>query len=228
VDFPEVTVCKLPTAAETKRERLPDPRTGQAYYDLEGQCYATGWMPSLAYQRHQCSIKWKGNAQERWAKKSWQAAQDAWANGLTVIKAIGYDCGTADLKRGRFCAKHEPTLYDYCYPLRWFGWAREDCIEIIKSEGLPVPPKSCCVFCPAMTAPELRQLAWDEPHNLLRAIAIEDHVKAVGKSELNGLWVRMGGKDRPTDTWREFAETEGLLEIAERRMAEQQQLEEVA
>jgi len=36
--------------------------------------------------------------------------------------------------------------YDVFYPLKDFGMDRKACIDLIKSVGLPVPPKSCCFF----------------------------------------------------------------------------------
>lgn len=256
-DFPEVTVVRY----EPSAKRAIDPRTGRMYDDFEGKLLATKQLPSLSYKGHSCSITWKQDAIHRWAKGwkprtknstatpmlGWKPALDAWAKDLNVIKAIGYDCGVADMKRGSFAQKHEPKLYDYAYPLRWWGWTREDCQRVIAEAGLPVPPKSSCYFCPAMKAWEIRDLAETDPDLLLRAIALEDRAMAEGEAvyqkaredgvdprgkpfdeaktervRRGGLWTLMRpSKDCPT-SWREFCEREGLLELArasERRTA---------
>ena len=256
VDFPEVTIVKYQPSAK----RAIDPRSGEQYETFEGKLLATRQLPSLSYKGHSCSITWKQDAQHRymkgWAPRTkgstampqpgWKPALDAWARGDVVIKAIGYDCSAADMKRGNFAQKHEPKVYDYAYPLRWWGWTRDDCKRVIAEVGLPVPPKSSCTFCPAMKAFEVRELATDDPQALLDAIAIEDRAKAEGeriyaeakaagvdqrgkafdekKTESvrrGGLWTLMRpSKDCPT-SWREFCEAEGLLQLAEVTLAKE-------
>ena len=229
IGFPTVTVVRYET---TDRSGI-DPRTGRTYQDLEGQCHSTGRLPSLAYGsgKHSCSIKWKAEAQDRFLK-TWKPAIDAWANGRQVIKAIFYDCSAADMKRGTFSTTYQADRYVYAYPLRWFGWVREDCKAAIRAAGLPVPPKSSCFFCPAMKAQELRDLAVTEPAQFVRAIELEDVAKFAaeirialgGKAstvELGGLWTLMRpSKNEPT-SWRVFAEHEGLLAQALQALADQ-------
>lgn len=48
------------------------------------------------------------------------------------------------------------------YPLIEASISREQCIEIIKADGYPIPPKSGCYFCP-FTPPE--QWIWLRDHN---------------------------------------------------------------
>lgn len=76
VGFPEISICHYPTAEETGRSRKIDPRTGQPYTTLEGQCWAQGNLPSMAYGNGKCSIKWKGDAQLKWLE-SWTPAVEA-------------------------------------------------------------------------------------------------------------------------------------------------------
>lgn len=215
VGFPQVQVVRYQT---TSRSRV-DPRTGSSYQDLAGQCWATGHLPSLAYGGKTCSIKWKAQPQERYLK-SWAPATDAWDRGQIVVKLIGYDAGPADSRRGAFCTNYEPKLYDWLYPLQEWGWDRDRCKREIAAEGLPVPKKSSCTFCPAMKPEELRELALEEPQALLAAIDLEDNARESGKLKggILGLW-RKGTKTRPA-TWRTFAEDEGLIELAHRRAAE--------
>lgn len=230
VGFPEVSICTYPTAAETKCSRKIDPRTGEPYTDLEGQCWAQGNLPSLAYGSGKCSIKWKGDAQLRWLK-AWPVAKQAWADGKTVVKVIGYDCGTADMKRGTKCQSWEPELFNWAYPLRWWGWSREECEEQIADAGLPVPMKSSCIFCPAMKPAEVRWLAENEPHNLQRVLDLEAQSMAAAEAnpytsggklkniELGGLWTRISpGKEYP-NSWRVFCEQEGLTPLLETQEA---------
>lgn len=227
VGFPTVTICRYPSQAQTGRSRKIDPRTGVGYENLEGQLLATGRLPGLAYPgSHSCSIKWKGQVQDRHFMRTWAPAIEAWANGRTVIKAMGYDCGAADLKRGGVCAKHEPKLYDWAYCLRWWGWVRDDCKRVILEAGLPVPPKSSCTYCPAMKPDEVRSLATTDPEALLAAIDLEDsawlHNRFLRRDsivEAAGLWFKRPNKSVP-HSWKAFAESEGLVAQANQALAD--------
>jgi hypothetical protein len=210
VGFPEVTVVRY----ETTSRSSADPRTGEPYQDLEGQCLATRQFPSIAFrQNHSCSIKWKQVPQDRYLK-AFGPCVDAWDRGLPVIKAIGYDCGE---KRGSYADSASEGRYVFAYSLRWWGWDREGCQAAIAAEGLPVPPKSSCFFCPAMKAWELEELAETDPDLFKRALELEAQAKVEngGKVRLEGLWACMKPtKDAPA-SWAEFAREKGLLEKME-------------
>src|SRR3546814_10582633 len=78
-----------------------------------------------------------------------------------VIKLIGYDASPADSRLYAHREGHVDPRYDYCYPLRDWGWDRHQCTARIKAEGLPVPVKSSCFFCAAMKPHEVQTLpAW--------------------------------------------------------------------
>jgi hypothetical protein len=72
------------------------------------------------------------------------------------------------------CGRAVRELYDYWYPLAedW-GLDRDGCKRVIRAAGLPVPPKSACVFCPASKPWEIDWLADHHPDLLERALAIE-------------------------------------------------------
>ena len=44
------------------------------------------------------------------------------------------------------------------YPLVDMRWTRADCLKWLDSKGLPIPPKSSCVFCPYKSVDSWRQL----------------------------------------------------------------------
>lgn len=66
------------------------------------------------------------------------------------------------------------------YPLLARDLTRADCLQIIRSEGLPLPPRSACYFCPFHTAEEWRRLARTDPDLFARACALEDKLHARG------------------------------------------------
>lgn len=151
------------------------------YVDLEGNCLDNETLPSLAFGLHSCSLKWKITPQDQFVRgvlrgpnkrHGWQPALEAWARGQKPIKLIGYDNGPADIRR-RKRAPSENDEYRFVYPLQHLGWDRKDCIKAIVEEGLEVPLKSACFFCPASKKFELWWLAGAHPELFLRALTIE-------------------------------------------------------
>lgn len=173
VGFPTITVVRY------KPTRAP-------YTTLEGKCFANETLPSLAFGRHSCSIVFKAQPQDRYIA-AWQSAIDAWAVGLKVIRAIGYDDGEQDCRRrakaDRAVAKKtdqdhlDARRYDYWYPLQDWGIDRMDCLCLISGAGLPTPMKSACWFCPASKKSEIVWLRDHHPVLFWRAVAMEDRAR---------------------------------------------------
>ncbi len=153
VGFPEVTTVKyVPPIAP--------------YTSLEGECQKNGTLPSLAFGMKACSSKWKVKPQEKWLK----------AHGIHErIHAIGLDDSPADRTRKvTYAGKgSQDEAVTFWYPLQEWGIDRAKCVEIIKAEGLPVPIKSCCFFCPAMKKIEIQEQAHTYPDLHRRALEME-------------------------------------------------------
>lgn len=60
------------------------------------------------------------------------------------------------------------------YPLLDLGIRRADCPRIIRSAGLPVPPKSACWFCPFHRPSTWADMRRDEPELFEKAADLED------------------------------------------------------
>lgn len=176
--FPDLIVVRR------RGVRVPD-------QSLEDQCLRTGTLPSLAYGGKSCSLKWKVAPQDRFCNH-WEPALRCWRSGHRVIKAIGYDAGPSD---GRRIKEFRDPKYCFWYPLREFELDRAACIDLIQSEGLPVPCKSACFFCPATKRPELIQLHRRHPDLLERALAIE-HKAMPNLRSVQGL-----GRNFAWTTW---------------------------
>lgn len=63
------------------------------------------------------------------------------------------------------------------YPLIDRMLSRKDCIKIIQSAGLPVPPKSSCFFCPYHSPAEWMRLRREEPELFERAVEIDKRIR---------------------------------------------------
>lgn len=162
------------------------------YSTLEGNCISNSTLPSLAFGRKSCSLKWKKAPQDKYIDH-WPPAERTWAAGDRVLKAIGYDAGPKDAKRAWDLA--DDDKYVYWYPLRGWEWDREVCEREIARAGLPVPPKSACFFCPSTQPHELLELADTSPELARRIVAME--AKALPNlQQIEGLW-RKATKKRP-------------------------------
>ena len=178
------------------------------YRDLTESLLTNGCLPSIAFGRHSCSLKYKAAPQEAFIKV-WQPAIEAWVQGKKVIRYIGYDASPRDGQRYAHAKTIDDPLFDNRYPLREWGWHRTDCANRIIEAGLPVPPKSSCVFCTAMKPDEVRNLSTE----WLRTIVLIEARAAPRLKTVEGLW-RKSTRTRP-GRMTDFIRDEGLLDSAE-------------
>jgi hypothetical protein len=167
--FPPVITCKKAT--------LP----GTDYDDLAGNCTSNETLPSLAFGMKSCSIKWKQGPQDQHVRGCKRGPNkcdphplwiDCQERGIKPVKLIGYDAGPADQRRAARLMASD-AHFQYRYPLQQLGMAREECIALILDEGLPVPIKSACWFCPASQKWELYWLAGAHPELFEKALQME-------------------------------------------------------
>lgn len=179
---------------------LQRPKNGH-YSTLEENCLVNKTLPGVAFGRKSCSLKWKGQPLDRRARKLFAAHIAA---GGKVRRALGYDAGPCDMKRGTSESKG-PWRWEY--PLREWGWDRDRCVLEIQRVGLPVPHKSACWYCSSMKPAELLQLAKDHPDLARRAVIMEDNARPRLRKIL-GLWGRgtkgMRGAEKKPGSWRVF------------------------
>jgi hypothetical protein len=158
--------------------RNESPIAGDA--SLEASSLRLKTLPSRAFGLSSCAIKWKIEPQDKFLNH-WQPALDSWARGVKPIKVLGYDGGEA-----RRASIVEDKKLRYWYPLFEQGLDRGACVALIQSEGLPVPPKSACFFCPSSTKSEVLALAERHPELMARALEME-RVAAPNLKSCKGL-----------------------------------------
>jgi len=164
-DMPEITVVKY---TDKNGNRLT----------LEQECLDGKKLPSIAYGFKTCSQKHKMSVQEKFCN-NYKPCIDIWAKGEKVIRSIGYDAGEERRKTNAIAFDIVNKKYKNMYPLiDIWEWDREDCIRIIKEEGLPLPGKSSCFFCPSMKKQEIRDLRKKHPDLFQRAVDMEDLAQA--------------------------------------------------
>ena len=146
---------------EIVRYQVKDTKHWPPYKTLTENCLTNATLPSISFGFKSCSQKCKLTPQNAFCD-AWEPAQQSWGAGGRVIKCIGYDCSPADQKRYADVDNANDPKYTYRYPLREWGWKREDCKKAIAAAGLPVPPKSSCFFCGAMRPDEVDELPLDQ------------------------------------------------------------------
>ena len=134
---------------------------------LEEDCLKRNALPSIAYGFKTCSQRFKIQPQDKFLNNC-DPAKAEWAQGNKVVRLIGYEAGEE-----RRVKEFESDKYINRYPLIEWGWGREKCIEVIKAEGLPLPGKSACFFCPSSKAKEVIWLSKNHPDLFARAVAME-------------------------------------------------------
>lgn len=150
---------------------------------LEGQCLRHRQLPSLAYGNRSCSMKYKGEPQDRLLKRRMREV------GITdAVRAIGFDAGEPWRNKSRTTQLTKSLVAHSWYPLIEWGWAREKCVAAIARHGIPQPGKSSCFFCPSKRLPEILALKKEHPEQFARAMRIEENAETrsnFGKTGLN-------------------------------------------
>lgn len=164
-NMPEITVVHAVDKAG-KRLRLYE------------ECVDRKTLPPIAFGFKTCSQKYKATPQDK-LLNSHPECKEIWKRGEKVIKWIGYDAG--EDKRIQ-CAKaydQHDKKFTRRFPLYEWGWDREMCRKVIEREGLPLPGKSSCFFCPSMKKPEIIKLSEDYPELFEKAIFMEQNAKGL-------------------------------------------------
>jgi hypothetical protein len=148
-------------------------------------------LPSLAYGFKKCSQKFKIQPQIK-LKNNFPLFKEHWKAGGKVLNLIGYDIDEPNRVQNSLAAVAKDKKYYTAYPLYEEGMTREDCIELIKSEGLPAPGKSACFFCPASKLPEIAALKNTYPDLYRAALDMEGNAEL---TSVKGLGRRFAWKD---------------------------------
>lgn len=112
--------------------------------------------------RRQCTSKWKIDPVQRWLRE--QGAETAGVQlGISMDEYHRMKPSRAQWVTNRF-------------PLIDLGLSRQDCLNIIREHGLPVPPPSACYFCPFHRTSTWQHLAVFEPDLFEQAADLEEAI----------------------------------------------------
>lgn len=145
-------------------------------------------MANGAPGRRDCTGEFKIRVIARWLREHGATP----ANPATV----GLGISTDEMQRARTDSGIPYERLEY--PLLDLRLSRQDCQRLIAAEGLPIPPKSACWFCPFQRLADWRRLKHDHPALFADAVVLEreliDRRTMLGKDA-----VYLSGQSRPLD-----------------------------
>lgn len=156
---------------------------------LREKCARRETLPSAAHpQQKKCSTNFKRDPQLWWAERQ-EWCQAEWAAGRKITKIIGYDSSEMHRVRFTFNDAKENSRYTPWYPLVEASFDRSGCEALIEEEGLPLPRKSACYFCPFNRHADWEHLRNVHPALFADAVKLSRDAKNV-KSQATGLMSR--------------------------------------
>lgn len=142
------------------------------FVGLYQNCINEEMLPSIVYGHKSCSLKYKASPQDVFCNNN-STIRECWKDGYRVIKWMWYDFD----EYHRTQKDHSNSKYLFKYLLVENEIDRFGCIQIIIDEGLVLPPKSSCTFCPSMKPFEIIELYENNPKEFYDAIRMEDNAK---------------------------------------------------
>jgi len=169
------------------------------YSSLEDEITKKKTLPAKAFGFSTCSMKWKAQPQEKFIKAQ-PFMKEYMKRVGKIVTCLGIDFGEQRRIKNK---NSDNDSFEYFYPLIEWKWDRVRCIKEIHSQGLALPGKSSCFFCPSMRLHEIQELQRNYPELFKRAIAIEREAQGtlIPDSEVSGLgrrrrWCDMVSADK--------------------------------
>lgn len=120
------------------------------------------YLSNGAPAKRACTVDYKIRVIEKWCKRNGATKE----NPYNMLLGISFD----EWKRMRT----SQSLYmKNVYPLVAMRLSRTDCIDIIIGEGLSIPHKSACWFCPYHSSDAWLELRSEEPELFEKACQME-------------------------------------------------------
>ncbi len=144
----------------------------------------------------------------RWCTDKFKIRPQKLYQQKPCVAMVGYDAGEPDRVNARFGSGGG---VEYRFPLVEEGINRQGCIEIIQSNGLPVPPKSGCYICPFQKRSQWIELRERHPELFCKAQKLEQVCNQRRASQgKDPLYF----KDRPLEQLIQVKDSRGRLAVA--------------
>ncbi len=168
---------------------------------LEQDCLIHDGLPGATYGKPNCAAKHKISVLEKYCNNH-PDCRDAWARGEKIDRFIGYDAGEQRRVDKNQHIYDADKKYRQNFPLIEWGWNRADCIAAIEREGLELPGKSSCFFCPNNKKDEIQKIWENYPDLWERILTLERNAR---KTRRDGTASTIIGLGR-TWTWESYRE----------------------
>ncbi len=173
---------------------------GEKVYKIYEWLMDGGMLPVIGGQQHTCSMRFKGNVQQKWAEETFgdhTVSEKWWMLGIEANEG-----GRTD----RFTANHGQNKvkgHEYSYPLQELDMNRKECLAMLqilgwdyRGDGSPVQ-KSSCMWCPFCKEWEVDRLIDADGIGLQEALGIEERFYSEDKHEKwhrDGMPLNKGGR----------------------------------
>jgi len=114
------------------------------YSNLYEKCITLKALPSRVFNKGECSINYKIKPQQSYLEGFYSDI----IGGTKIRMFIGFHSEEIGRLINKKEDPFETEFYRKEYPLIEWGLNQKNCISLIESIGLGVPPKSSCFFCP--------------------------------------------------------------------------------
>lgn len=116
-----------------------------------------------APNKRSCTVDFKVRVVAKWLRQNGATSDDP------AIVGLGISVDEFQRMRTDSGIPYEVLSY----PLVDMRLSRQDCVNIISSAGLSIPPKSACWFCPFHRLSVWQAMRLDEPELFARAVGLE-------------------------------------------------------
>jgi len=158
-----------------KTNNIPFTTVKSHLYPLRQYYYERNIIPYRMFRS--CTDRFKIRPINKYTKENYK---DCFIN---MYMGIGSD----EVKRAKETTRKNQTMK---YPLIDYEIDRAKCIEIIKKEGLPIPVKSGCYFCPFQSKMSWLKLLEDYPDLFDDSILFEENCRAFPESTFTNIPLR--------------------------------------
>jgi hypothetical protein len=162
--------------------KLPDLHTSLMTERDTGSTPIPMRSASGAPMKRNCTASWKVEPIHEWLRDR---------GHVPAVQLLGISVD--EIERAGRGESHRDFPRDY--PLLHLGLSRDNCEQVIRDAGLPVPPKSACYFCPFHKPQTWAELRRDEPDLFDKAQQLEDVMLARrSRLDMTPLYLTRFGK----------------------------------
>ncbi len=107
-------------------------------WSLSDELIAAGTVPQTAARSRRCSYRAKG-----WVLDQWAASEYAGADRVHILGFAAEETARVEKDQSYSHATRRSV-----YPLRQWGWDRQQCEDYLLDQFGIIWPRSCCMYCP--------------------------------------------------------------------------------